>query len=372
MIKRTLALAIAASLCAGTAMAENPDWFMSGSILYVDPDSRRNVDGDTSFSLGLGKYVTDRVSIEAEFDNYDFDFDDGSGEIDIVSYGLMARYDFLPDRKFNPFLGLGAGRIEHDGPFGDSNDTRVDVAGGFHSQFSPRVAMRGEIRYRFDSDSRSIPNDNDFDDWLFSLGVRIALGEVESPAPAPAPTPVAQQPAPPRDSDGDGVPDNRDRCPNTPAGVAVDANGCPLDQDMDRVPDFKDDCEDTPRGNLVDTDGCDKEVLVQLEGVHFAFDSAKLRATQVDELDEAVATLKKHENVQIEIAGHTDSVGSDSYNMKLSRERAETVRDYLVNRGISAARLTTRGYGESNPVVSNDTDVGRAKNRRVELRITSQ
>ncbi len=104
-----------------------------------------------------------------------------------------------------------------------------------------------------------------------------------------------------------------------------------------------------------------------LEGVNFEFDKATLRQADLAIIDKDVAELDKWGNVNIEVAGHTDSIGSDQYNMKLSRERAETVRDYLISKGIAADRLTAKGYGESQPVADNATPEGRLQNRRVEL-----
>ena len=104
-----------------------------------------------------------------------------------------------------------------------------------------------------------------------------------------------------------------------------------------------------------------------LEGVNFDFDKATLRQEDIGSLDNDVATLKSWGDVDIEVAGHTDSMGSDAYNMKLSQQRAEAVRNFLISRGVAADRLTAKGYGESQPVADNATEEGRFKNRRVEL-----
>ena len=104
-----------------------------------------------------------------------------------------------------------------------------------------------------------------------------------------------------------------------------------------------------------------------LDGVNFDFDKATLRQEDIAIIDKDVTGLDKWGNVNIEVAGHTDSRGSDKYNMKLSQRRAEAVRNYLISKGIAADRLTAKGYGESQPVADNDTDEGRFKNRRVEL-----
>src|SRR6185369_8732474 len=112
-----------------------------------------------------------------------------------------------------------------------------------------------------------------------------------------------------------------------------------------------------------------KQKLV-LRGVTFDFDKASLRPDARPVLDEAIATLKQHADVDVSVDGYTDSTGSESYNLALSQRRARTVADYLGKGGIAATRLQVKGFGEANPVASNDTEDGRAQNRRVELKIT--
>jgi len=179
----------------------------------------------------------------------------------------------------------------------------------------------------------------------------------------------------PPDADGDGVPDYLDKCPNTPKGCKVDKDGCPIDSDGDGVPDCQDKCPDTPKGVKVDNFGCpiseyipEPEKPVVLTGVHFEFNKSILTPDSKTILDKVAASLKERPDVKVEIAGHTDSKGSDAYNLKLSDRRAAAVREYLISKGVMAENLTSKGYGESQPIADNKTDEGRAKNRRVELR----
>ncbi len=162
------------------------------------------------------------------------------------------------------------------------------------------------------------------------------------------------------DTDGDGVPDTRDRCPGTPAGVEVDESGCPLDTDGDGVPDYKDKCPQTPKGIRVNEIGC------WVGGaVLFDFDKTEIRPEAYPFLDEVADILRKNPQIKVEIQGHTDSVGPAEYNLKLSQRRAEAVRRYLIDKGIAPERLIAKGYGESHPIAPNDTAAGRAQNRRV-------
>jgi OmpA-OmpF porin, OOP family len=197
----------------------------------------------------------------------------------------------------------------------------------------------------------------------FYWGGNTCLAEEAPPLPPPPPPPA------PADSDGDGVTDNLDRCPGTPAGAAVDTVGCELDGDGDGVPDGRDKCLATPRGDKVDTVGCS---LTRKLEVFFDNDSSKLKLESFKDLDLAVQFLKAVPTATGIIEGHTDSSGSDSYNQRLSEQRAKAVRDYIVSMGIDPSRIEARGFGESQPVADNSTTEGRAQNRRVVLRRTDQ
>lgn len=191
------------------------------------------------------------------------------------------------------------------------------------------------------------------------------------------------------DSDGDGIPDNLDRCPDTPPGVPVDRFGCPLDSDGDGIPDYLDECPNTPPGlavlpngcalvadcrrprpgEEVDARGCAVDASFILRGVKFEFDSATLTAEARRILDRVSETLKAYPNVNVELEGHTDSIGSASYNLGLSERRSIAVKDYLVSRGIPGSRMIPVGYGLSQPIADNSTEEGREENRRVELTV---
>ena len=153
-------------------------------------------------------------------------------------------------------------------------------------------------------------------------------GAFLAPAPPP-PAPVAVD----GDADGDGVPDSRDKCPNTPRGVKVTSEGCWVLSGRD---------------------------------VLFDFNSARIKDTYV--LDEAAKILLANPEITGELRGHTDSVGPEEYNMGLSQRRANAVLEYFVSKGVARNRLRAVGYGETSPVASNDTSEGRHMNRRVELR----
>ncbi|GAB0057203.1 Peptidoglycan-associated lipoprotein [Candidatus Magnetaquicoccaceae bacterium FCR-1] len=165
------------------------------------------------------------------------------------------------------------------------------------------------------------------------------------------------------DSDGDGVTDDLDRCPQTPKRVEVDEKGCPLDRDGDGVPDDRDQCPDTPSGAKVNETGC-----WVLENLRFATNRHAIAAADHPLLDGVARVMKENPTLRVEIQGHTDRIGSAQSNERLSRRRAEAVRDHLAGRGIEVGRLQVIGLGFEQPIASNDTEEGRAKNRRVVLR----
>jgi OOP family OmpA-OmpF porin len=168
----------------------------------------------------------------------------------------------------------------------------------------------------------------------------------------------------PLDSDGDGVPDHRDKCPGTPEGVTVDQSGCPLDSDGDGVYDHLDKCPDTPKGATVNERGC-----WAFKGkVFFDFNKSEIKSEADPLMKEAVNILEENPEMRIEIQGHTDSKGPEVYNQMLSEKRAMAVKAYLVKEGIDSGRLEVNGYGESDPIASNDTEEGRQKNRRVRFK----
>jgi len=202
------------------------------------------------------------------------------------------------------------------------------------------------------------------------------------------------------DSDKDGVADIDDKCANTKTGYKVDAMGCTIDTDKDGLVDEEDACPDKA-GLLVfkgcpDTDGdgvSDKEdrcptvkgtiankgcpemakedvkkITNIASKIFFETNSDKLKVASLAQLDELASILKRYEAANLSIEGHADSQGADDFNLNLSQKRTESVKQYLMGRGIMESRLTAIGFGESKPIADNNTSLGRAKNRRVELK----
>ncbi|QQL51511.1 OmpA family protein [Mucilaginibacter ginkgonis] len=153
------------------------------------------------------------------------------------------------------------------------------------------------------------------------------------------------------DSDGDGVLDINDKCPNTPAGTKVDGSGCPL----------------APARTVVVVTDEDKRLVGEaIRNVEFDFGKSSIKPRSLPRLDR-VADLLNAKGFSMKLAGHTDAVGSDKANLILSKARAESIKNYLVSKGVNASKIEATGYGESQPIASNKTAAGRAKNRRVEF-----
>ncbi len=189
------------------------------------------------------------------------------------------------------------------------------------------------------------------------------------------------------DTDGDGITDKDDKCPDTPKGWKVDAVGCPIDTDKDGVPDAIDECP-TVSGTK-ETKGCpakpavitteaikeltpDQVVIqkVKVTPVHFISDKSYLTDYSKGVLDKLIKTLNSDKDFKVNMYGHTDSQGSDNYNIKLSQERIDSVVKHLESKGISKDRIIhQKALGKAKPIASNNTPEGRLQNRRVEFEI---
>ena len=249
---------------------------------------------------------------------------------------LSANFDAQDDRLGTPIGAPYAANVS------ESDDSGVFLWGaGVSYTWDQRVSFR--LEYTNITDVVELGGDNASDMERFTVGVAYRFGHVEEPmapmAPMAAAAPVAVAAAPTKcaDADNDGVCDTADRCPNTPAG--------------DRVGPF----------------GCSCDVTIR---THFAFDSAELTAEDRAELERVAVRLKELEFVGGTAIGHTDDVGDEAYNQKLSERRAQAVADFLTAQGVGAGRVTAIGMGETEPLADNATEEGRAQNRRVTIRRT--
>lgn len=429
--------------------------------------------GGISVSKYLGKYLDANLFFargELGFNNVETQ----AFKSDFSSLAFNLRFNFIgPEYIIRPYVQGGVGAMLFDNQL-NFHDEKIDYAlptagAGLNIRITPMIMLNIQESFMFtDGDTRDGVEQGKNDDFLYhTAGLTFNFGDK-------------------KDADNDGVSDKKDKCPDTPAGVAVDKTGCPLDRDNDGVADYLDTCPDvagskmlngcpdsdndgitdaedrcptqpgtqmlkgcpdadndgvadlddtcpnTKSGTRVDAKGCavdtdgdgvtddvdrcptqagsaslkgcpdtDGDGVADLDDrcpnakgsfenkgcpeitkqdavrityigskIFFENNSDKLKVASLSQLDELAKILYKYEGANLVIEGHTDSNGSDELNQTLSQKRSESVRNYLTEKGIASSRLSSIGYGESKPVANNKTTLGRAKNRRVELKTT--
>ena len=381
MRKLFLALGAAGALWSGQAAAVTVDNFdipyVFGSYIYEIPDSARNSQDGNGFNAGGGWPLTEHGAVEFNF--FDFKRTRNIDGLSDYQKGVLFNYvydfgtfgfsqDWLPN--FKPYVLGGPGWVHEDVQGSKHNHIGADAGVGtliplHFGSWDWGWSARTEFDVLAQWDHPQAVSGHDFLlDYHFLVGLQIPLTPLFKPHQAAAPTepqckvevvdPVTGRkdcatdvngngiPGNIRDADGDGVPDEMDQCPGTPPHAKVDVNGCMVNQTL------------------------------VLDEVDFELNSAVLTATASRILDSVAAGLNGQKNVKIEIDGYTDSTGTAAYNMTLSQQRAEAVRQYLIGKGIDSARMTTQGFGDTKPLDSNKSEPGRAANRRVELKITAQ
>ena len=355
MKKKLLCCALLGAVTmAQSAFAQDYDdrWYLTGTVGHNFQDSDRNTRDPQFFGLGIGKFISPNWSLDFELNHQNPEFN--GNDLLFSQYGASvdARYHFIKEgRNWHPYIrvGLGVQKVEEEfnafpspNSPGEREDTflAANLGLGLQGDYD-RISIRGEIASRtaFDDSSVVSPSSDRFTDLLASFTLMVKLGDLAEPVATPEPQ-APQQTCADLDDDGDGVNNCDDKCPGSRAGQAIGPDGCPV------------------------------PVSIDLKGVNFDFDKATLRPDAVAILDEAVAILQKYPQLKVEVAGHTDAVGTDQYNQGLSERRARTVYDFLTSKGIGAERLVgPNGFGESRPIDTNDTAEGRAKNRRTELNV---
>jgi len=317
------------------AAAEAGKFYLSPFVGVESFESGVGLDQSVGYGLSGLQMFTDNLGAELSYMKSTADVHQSTESVDIDQLFLRGIYSFGKmgyQERYEPYVSLGVGNVSFD-PSNGKTDSETEIGAGlgvrFHFSDKVSAALGAEQRYG---------TTDYYQATVYTLAVSYAFGG-EKPAAAPAAAPVAAAPAAPLDSDGDGVYDDKDQCPNTPAGREVDEKGC--EYHLKKAEEMKLDI-------LFDTN---KSVIKpQYQG----------------EVERAAKFLKRYADVQAVIEGHTDSDGSDAYNQKLSQSRADAVKASLITQyGIAASRLTATGYGESRPVASNATKDGKAQNRRV-------
>ena len=320
-------------------------------------DSGLHYDSGMDWGIGAGLNFSEELGIEFNFNSVDSKSGGHSGRILLYRFDLLLHLNGLLTDQTVPYVSCGTGFTSYKNK-GVGNqkgyDFILDPGFGIKHYLSKNLALRGDARYILDFTGNDLHHN-----LLYNAGLTFEFGlDAEEPA-APAPVETAEPfkvkeeicPGGPescvekdwckKDSDGDGVPDCIDKCPDTPKGIKVDANGCPPAAEQ---------------GAII------------FRNILFDFNKSNVKPDSYAVLDEVVEYLATNQGIMMEIQGHTDDKGTAEYNMKLSYKRADSVRKYIIGKGIAAHRLKVSGFGFSKPVVPNDSDENRTRNRRVEFK----
>lgn len=372
-MKRTGMFALIALALSGVGAAQAQDfsnWYIAPRVGAVLPDSDRDTDASLFTGLGIGWWVNPNFAVDLEWSLNNADFKGNSirdgHEWESVGLGVSGRWFFSDGEGWRPYFMGGLGALRHavisesQLSEGRTNGWDPMLTAGFGLQYglSQRTSFRAELAGRYDRDNNSRNyighNKIGFTDAILTAGLVINFGGEAVAAPQK----------------------------NEPTPVGPKMSCKDMDDDKDGVNNCDDRCAGTPAGTIVGPDGCPQKVVIDLRGVNFKFDrpttgekniAPTLQEPTADSiaiLDQAVDTLKRYPDIKVEVAGHTDSIGTDAYNQSLSERRSRIVFDYLTSHGIDASRLDgPKGYGESAPIDTNSTKEGRARNRRTELKV---
>lgn len=358
-----LALCSAALGLSAQAVAQQSSGFtITPGIEYQMLDMDLPLDNPYLGSIGLGYKTSSPFGFEVAYLAGSTEPASGGEDVDLETYRLDALYHFNEEDGVQPYLLVGGGKQAFDNGRNEIENDMVNVGGGLKVAISKMLSLRTELRAVNDLE-------NELTNYTVGLGLNFLLGGESAPAAVVA--------AAPSDADKDGVVDAQDRCPGTLAGVRVDANGCDLvtDADGDGVADGTDQCPGTSAGAKVDAKGCyivlteTKEVQLR---VNFENNSFVVAQDSYAEVEKVAQFLREYPLTQVNLEGHTDDRGSEAYNQQLSEKRAAAVAQLLVERfGVDQARVHSTGFGESQPLVGNDTAENRALNRRVTAKISA-
>ncbi len=328
------------SASAGMAQEINSSVIVSADAVnyYFNDDKGQN--HELGYQFGLEVPLSQRWSLDLKYLDVNSKLKNRSAESDVDFVHAGPRYNFNPVLGFQPYAGAGIGDLTITRPGQqDFNSTTFNMNVGVKYLFGSN--WMGKVEAMMIEPTGSVDND-----LALSASIGYALGRRASRATPSAFTQEVMLDQRNLDSDGDGVIDANDDCPNTSPSLAVDAFGCViLDADQRR----------------------------QLLQVRFDFDQSVIKDEYQAEIEDFAVFLRRYSETSAVIEGHTDSTGPDAYNQALSERRALAVMNALVTRyGVDPARLSIVGYGESNPVASNRTALGRQENRRIEADVSVQ
>lgn len=326
-----VAAALSASAMADTVIDKGFAFSLGGG--YNAFDTERSLTNSWGPEAGIGYRFNDRFSLEGLYSTFKTD-QKNKGNARLKDYRLEAFYDLKPwDGGWTPYALMGIGELRENREFAPNrDDTRFMLGAGARKALTDNLSLRSDIRAVRSMDYHQT-------EGMVKVALSWAFGSAGQPIQPQQPAPIvleqAAQPQPPMDTDKDGVVDSQDLCTATIPGATVDASGC---EAMEPI-----------------------ELMVK-----FGFDTDDLTISAQQQIQKMADFMTRHPQVRIRVTGHTDSSGPEGYNLHLSQDRAERVRQALVsNYGINADRIEAVGKGESEPMADNSTLAGRQKNRRV-------
>jgi OOP family OmpA-OmpF porin len=434
LFRPTVVAALAAGVAASSTAYANVEVGGTAGIHVFSDDNELGVAdipmapserNSALFGLRLGVYFGDMLGVEGELGVVPSESRTLVFDIWNVTYRahLVAQFRANnPATKLVPFVLVGGGAMQvvdskNTDTIDEDTDTTLYLGVGAKYRVDNGWGLRADARLMFVPSSEDDGFTQDFElllsiykEWGRKTVEKVIappppdndpdkdgiLGELDNCPNDPEDKDSFQDEdgCPDPDNDGDGIADAADKCPNEPEDKDSfqDEDGCPdPDNDGDGVPDAQDKCPTDPetKNGFQDEDGCPDEIPAKLkaftgviQGINFKVLSAELLGTSFKTLDKAVAVLQEFKDLKLEIQGHTDDQPLKdtkvfASNQALSQARAESVKAYLVKKGIEEGRLTAVGYGESQPIES-PTDLkggklnaARAKNRRVEFKLVS-
>ncbi|MGQ0587259.1 MAG: OmpA family protein [Gammaproteobacteria bacterium] len=338
---------------AGSANGNDRRFYFSPMASWTLADDDRLTDDAPGAAVSLGRKMTAGLNLELTGFAGSMGREDETltgASVELTGFGAAAM--LFPSATFTQLyaiLALHRGRARGhpttpDQAGFDYTSTVFDSGIGWLFDLRDRLGfesmLRAEVRYRMDSHHEGAAGAGGKDEFyepVITLGLLVPLGRLPGePAPPGEDVPVeAQDEAPPADAGSEAQPG----------------------------------CHEPGPGEAISLEGCATGEAVVLRGVNFETGSSRLTADAKVILNQVADSLAAAPHISVEIGGHTDAQGSDSFTLKLSERRAQAVRDYLASRGIDAVRLAAKGYGETQPVDSNETVDGRELNRRVEMKV---
>eukprot|EP00767_Chilomastix_cuspidata_P008462 gnl/Chilomastix_cuspidata/9747.p1 GENE.gnl/Chilomastix_cuspidata/9747~~gnl/Chilomastix_cuspidata/9747.p1 ORF type:complete len:343 (+),score=8.03 gnl/Chilomastix_cuspidata/9747:506-1534(+) len=332
---------ISSALCASMLFAANSDYkyeitpMIGGNIAEgnLNLDDDHYPIGGISFGVNIDDSMFDQIEVGILNSLGNVDYENSSEDTNITRLfnNYIKDFELTDSTSLYALVGYGLEHFDTE-RFGNETSLFGNYGIGLKYKISESMSLKTDIRHLVNTHDR----DNNL---IYTVGLSIPFGKKAAPAPVvkeePKPEPVVEKEpvAKPVDTDGDGVIDSLDKCPDTPKGDIVDQHGCSL------------------KANL---------------NINFEFDSARISNSYESKIKKFADFMKAFPSVKGKIEAHTDSVGTEEYNQKLSERRAAAAVKALEAYGIDKSRLNSTGYGESKPKATNETAEGRAQNRRVE------